>query len=189
MTVITTLSTPFFRWSEAHIISVPLHYLDVTSRLVTSSCHVILSRHHATSSCHVLECLHKRKYLGYIRDSSIWGGNLKFEGGKSPNPGVPAGYFRLRKHSNNLFFHIAFSHITSCNITLSCNFSCCTVTHRVFSSHIFMSYQFMSCLIFSCRVFSYHVRVEVHWTQTRWLDHCPQTSPSRRTASSQVEKM
>ena len=25
---------------------------------------------------------------------------MKFEGGKSPNPGVPAGYFRLRKHSN-----------------------------------------------------------------------------------------
>ena len=49
----------------------------------------------------ILECLRKRKDLGNIIseirqfEAEIW--NLKFEGGKSPNPWVPAGYFRLRK--------------------------------------------------------------------------------------------
>ena len=42
--------------------------------------------------------IYPRSRKCYIRDPSIWGVNLKFEGGKSPNPGVPARYFRLRKH-------------------------------------------------------------------------------------------
>ena len=58
-----------------------------------------------------------RKYN--IRDSSIWGGNLKFEGGKSPNPGVPPGYFRLRKHSNSILIYlISFSFYISLHFAL-----------------------------------------------------------------------
>ena len=32
-----------------------------------------------------IECLRKRKYLGYVRDPSIRGENMKFEGSKYPD--------------------------------------------------------------------------------------------------------